>query len=79
MRKTGKTVMIDGEEAFEVEENGKKSYIPCHPDIVYGKTGEWKGWCNWLGNDNFEEVCEGMTPEERSKEADYVIDNRKDK
>lgn len=26
-----------------------KQDIPAHPEFIYRKTNEWKGWANWLG------------------------------
>lgn len=26
--------------------------LPSRPDILYSLTGEWKGWCDSLGNQN---------------------------
>ena len=48
------------EEWFEWLEMGerKNPYIPSNPEEYYGRRGEWKGWCYFLG------VKEGCSPEE---------------
>ena len=77
---TGKsTTDENGDVWFEViREDGVSVYLPEHPDVVYTKQGTWKGWCNFLGLTNVEEVCEvceGMTKEERAIEMDHAINN----
>lgn len=73
---TGRREVIDGDEYFEVYHDGSFGWIPVHPDVVYGRTGEWKGWCDFLGSNDFEEVTKGMTPEEKQTEWAYYCQNR---
>ena len=39
----------NGDEWFEVESDEGLIWLPVHPDIVYSRTGEWKGWKDFLG------------------------------
>eukprot|EP00729_Bicosta_minor_P024922 gene24922-5538_t len=29
-------------------------FMPAHPELVYRRTGEWKGWAHFLGQDTAE-------------------------
>ena len=49
--------------------------LPSDPEKTYSRTGEWRGWCDFLGNDDVEEVCKDMTPEERAREMEHVRRN----
>jgi hypothetical protein len=35
----------------------KPSDIPDNPRAHYTRTGEWKGWRNWLGSDKCCDLC----------------------
>jgi len=48
---TGRRIIIEGDEFFELRVNGKSKWIPAEPDVVYGRTGEWRGWSDFLGID----------------------------
>jgi hypothetical protein len=65
----------NGDEWFEVLTDDGLALIPCDPEKTYSRTGEWRGWCDYLGNDDIDEVCRGMTPEERARETDHIIKN----
>ena len=30
--------------------------VPSRPDVFYSLTGEWTSWCDFLGNDNIENI-----------------------
>lgn len=73
---TGRREFIGDDQFFEVVSGGESYWLPVDPEKIYGRTGEWRGWCDFLGNDNIEEVCQGMTPEERAREIDHVQRNQ---
>lgn len=67
--------VISGVECVEfVGDDGESVIIPLDPEKAYGDL--WRGWCDFLGNDNVDEVCEGMTPTQRAKELEHVRRNR---
>ncbi len=76
-RKVSEIVTINGDEFLKLFENGKEVLLPCDPETFYGRTGEWRGWCSFLGNDNIDEVCDGITPEEKAREIEWVLKNER--
>ena len=68
---------VNGDVWFEVV--GEEKLMPQHPDVVYTRTGEWRGWCHWLGSDDVAKVCEGMTDKERAIEEAHVSYNKSHK
>jgi len=49
MKKSKRITDENGDEWFEAKCKGKKILLPVHPDVVYKRTGEWKGWNDFLG------------------------------
>lgn len=74
---SGRCDVIDGDLWFEVIIDGKSAWLPDEPDKVYARTGEWRGWCAFLGHDDIDKVTEGMTADERAVEIQHVINNRR--
>lgn len=74
---SGRSEIIDGDLCYEVIIDGKSAWIPDEPDKVYARTGEWGGWCDFLGLYDFDKVTEGMTAEEKAVEMQHVISNRR--
>jgi hypothetical protein len=47
---TGRRCGIGDDELIEVVmPNGTLGWLPVHPDVVYGRTGEWTNWDDFLG------------------------------
>ena len=57
----------NGDEWFEIVTDDGPIMLPSDPEKTYSRTGEWRGWCDFLGSDNVDKVCSEMTPEERPR------------